>query len=151
MSNNLERLIRIYNRLRRGPVTIEIISKWAEMADIKISTRQLYRDLNSLQHLKIAENENVVEFVDEKNRKTWKLEYDGISEVITEHDIDSFFLFNNFVPASIQHHRKESIEKFQKILYRNLSKNKYQQQPEAGELYLRKTNFYDSLYGGKST
>lgn len=74
MSNNLERLIRIYNRLRRGPVTIEIISKWAKGAGINISTRQLYRDLNSLQHLYFSDGENVIEFVDQKNRKTWKLE-----------------------------------------------------------------------------
>ncbi len=79
MSNNLERLIRIYNRLRRGPVTIEIISKWAKGADINISTRQLYRDLNSLQHLHFADGENIIEFIDEKNRKTWKLEYEGTS------------------------------------------------------------------------
>ncbi|MEJ7675008.1 MAG: hypothetical protein WKF59_20485 [Chitinophagaceae bacterium] len=51
MGNNIERLIRLYNRLRRGPVTIDIISKWAKNADINVSTRQLYRDLNSLQHL----------------------------------------------------------------------------------------------------
>ncbi len=147
MSNNLERLLRIYNRLRRGPVTIEIISKWAKGAGINISNRQLYRDLNSLQHLHFAEGENVVEFVDEKNRKTWKLEYEGNSESLTRYDINSFFLFRNFIPASIQQHRKDSIEKFEKILYKNLSKNKYQKQAEANELFLRKTNYYDNLYG----
>src|SRR5690348_16394349 len=120
MSNNLERLIRIYNRLRRGPVTIEIISKWAENAGIKISKRQLYRDLNILQHLKIADNENVIEFVDEKNKKTWKLEYNENTEQITKYDINSFFLFNNFIPSSIQNSRQASLEKFQRILYKNL-------------------------------
>ena len=147
MANNLERLIRIYNRLRRGPITIEIISKWAKSADITVSTRQLYRDLNSLQHLHFADGENVVEFADEKNRKTWKLEYEGVSEAVTQYDINSFFLFRNFIPASIQQHRKESVEKFEKILYKNLSKNKYHKQSEANELYLRKTNYHDNLYG----
>lgn len=147
MANNIERLIRIYSRLRRGPVTIEIISKWAKSADINVSTRQLYRDLNSLQHLHFNEGENVIEFVDEKNRKTWKLEYEGASEPVTQYDINSFFLFRNFIPASIQQHRKESIEKFEKILYKNLSKNKYQKQAEANELLLRKTNYHDNLYG----
>ena len=70
MSLRLQRLIRTYNRLRRGPVTIEIISKWAKTAGINVSDRQLYRDLNTLTSLRIAEGENVVEFVDEKNRKT---------------------------------------------------------------------------------
>ena len=147
MSVRLERLIRIYNRLRRGPVTIQIISKWARTAGIKLSDRQLYRDLNALQHLQIAKGENVVELADEKNKKTWKLEYDDASEPITQYDINSFFLFKNFVPASIQQHRKESLEKFEQILYKNFSKNKYQQQVEANELYLRKTNYWDILYG----
>jgi hypothetical protein len=148
MSVRLERLIRIYNRLRRGPVTIEIISKWARSANIKVSDRQLYRDLNALLHLQIAKGENVVEFSDEKNKKTWKLEYDA-TEPITQYDINSFFLFKNFVPASIQQHRKESLEKFEQILYKNFSKNKYQQLVEANELYLRKTNYWDILYGEK--
>lgn len=147
MGNNIERLIRLYNRLRRGPVTIDIISKWAKNANINVSTRQLYRDLNSLQHLHFNEGENVIEFADEKNRKTWKLEYERVSEPVTQYDINSFFLFRNFIPASIQQNRKESIEKFEKILYKNLSNNKYQKQSEANELYLRKTNYHDHLYG----
>lgn len=143
---NIERLLRIYNRLRRGPVTMEIISKWAATAGINISDRQLYRDLNKLQHLKIADDENVVEFVDEKNRKTWKLEYESSSEPVTEYDINSFFLFRNFIPDSIQKQRMDSIEKFEKILYKNLSNNKYQKQAEVSELYLRKTNYHDKKY-----
>lgn len=149
MSVRLERLIRIYNRLRRGPVTIEIISSWAKAAGIKLSDRQLYRDLNSLQHLNIAKGENVVELVSEKNKKTWKLEYDIESDPISQYDINSFFLFKNFVPASIQQHRKESLEKFEQILYKSFSNNKYQKGVEAAELYLRKTNYFDIVYGEK--
>ncbi len=93
MSAAIERVIRIYNRLRMGPVTIEIIIKWANSAGINVSTRQLYRDLNNLQHLKFAEGENVVEFTDEKNRKTWKLEYDSSADAINQYDINSFFSF----------------------------------------------------------
>lgn len=92
MSVRLERLIRIYNRLRRGPVTIEIISKWSKSAGINVRSSQLYRDLNTLQNLQIAEGENVVEFVDEKNRKTWKLEYNAEAEKVAQFDINSFFL-----------------------------------------------------------
>lgn len=147
MANNVERLIRIYNRLRRGPVTIEIISAWAKAADINISTRQLYRDLNNLQSLKIAEGENVVEFIDEKNHKTWKLEYDDSNDLINQFDINSFMLFKNFVPTSISNFRNDSLEKFEKILYRSLSKNKYQHNTEANEMYLKKTDWYDNLYG----
>lgn len=147
MPVRLERLIRIYNRLRRGPVTVEIISKWAKGAGITVSDRQLYRDLATLKDLQIAAGENVVEFSDEKNKKTWKLEYDDASEAVTQYDINSFFLFRNFIPVSIQQHRKESFEKFEQILYRNLSRNKYQKQIEANELYLKRTNYKNILYG----
>lgn len=147
MSAGIERLMRIYDRLRRGPVTIEIISKWSKQAGLDVSTRQLYRDLNKLQYLKFSEFENVVEFIDEKNRKTWKLEYEGSSDQINKYDINSFFLFRNFIPACINLQRQNSIEKFEKILYQNLSKNKYQQLIDANELFLRNTNYYENLYG----
>lgn len=40
MANKTERIIRIYNRLRRGPVTIDILYKWAKQVGIEISQRQ---------------------------------------------------------------------------------------------------------------
>lgn len=147
MSAHLERLIRIYNRLRRGPVTIDIISKWVHGAGIQVSDRQLYRDLNQLTNLKIAEGENVVEFVDEKNHKTWKLEYDESSEKITQYDINSFFLLKNFAPFTILDQRRTSIEKFEQLIYKRSSKNNYQKLIEASELYMRRTNFFDQMYG----
>jgi len=147
MSARLERMIRIYNRLRRGPVTIEMISQWADSAGIKVSSRQLYRDLNELQNLQIAEGENVVEYTDEKNRKTWKLEYAEASEKLTHFDINSFFLLKNFAPEGIIKQRTSSIEKFEKIFYKALSQNKFQQYAQAHEMYLRRTNFFGHIYG----
>lgn len=148
MSVRLERMIRIYNRLRRGPVTIEIISQWAQAAGIKVSNRQLYRDLNELERLQVAEGENVVEFTDEKNRKTWKLEYEEEpGEKISPFDINSFFLLKNFAPYAILESRTSSIEKFEKIIYKSLSKTKYQQYIQANELYMTRTNYMDNLYG----
>jgi predicted DNA-binding transcriptional regulator YafY len=147
MSAHLERLIRIYNRLRRGPVTIEIISLWAKGAGIEVSDRQLYRDLNQLKSLQIAEGENVVEFTDEKNRKTWKLEYEEGEEKISQYDINSFFLLKCFAPPGIVKHRKTSIEKFEQIIYKELSKSKYQQYIDTYELYLRGTHYFQHMYG----
>jgi predicted DNA-binding transcriptional regulator YafY len=146
MSNKTERIIRLYNRLRRGPVTIDILSKWAKQAGIDISQRQLYRDVSSLLHLQFAKGENVIEFIDEKNRKTWKLEYDDDQNRLSQYDINSFFLFKNFVPTCVQEKRKDSIEKFETILYKQLSKSGYQRLIDANELYLRKTDFYDNFY-----
>jgi predicted DNA-binding transcriptional regulator YafY len=147
MSARMERMIRIYNRLRRGPVTIEMISQWAESAGIKVSSRQLYRDLNELQGLQIAEGENVVEYVDEKNRKTWKLEYATGTEKLTHFDINSFFLLKNFAPEGIIKQRTSSIEKFEKIFYKALSQSQYQQYAQAHELYFKRTNYFGHIYG----
>lgn len=147
MSAHLERLIRIYNRLRRGPVTIEIISKWAMQADIHVSDRQLYRDLDQLSNMAFTEEETVKEYVNEKNKKTWKLEYKEKSERISSFDINAFFLLKNFAPLPVLEQRKASIEKFEKIIYRSFSKNNYQQYIQANELFMRKTNFYENMYG----
>ncbi|WP_132051686.1 helix-turn-helix transcriptional regulator [Pseudocnuella soli] len=147
MSVRLQRLIRIYNRLRRGPVTIEIVSRWAKGAGIPVSDRQLYRDLNTLQNLHIAKGENVITFTDEKNRKTWKLEYDAGEEPISPYDINSFFLLKAFAPSTMVHQRKDAIEKFEQVIYKALSKSKYQQYIQANELYLHRTNFFDHTYG----
>lgn len=147
MSAHLERLFRIYNRLRRGPVTIEIISNWARTAGINVSERQLYRDLNQLKSLQLAEGENLVEYTDEKNRKTWKLEYKEASEKLTRYDINSWFLLKSFAPYAVLEQRKSSIDKFEHVLYKTLSKNKFQHSVQANELYLRRTKYMDNKFG----
>lgn len=147
MSARIERLLRIYNRMRRGPVTIEIMSKWAASAGIKVSDRQLYRDLNELARLQIAEEVNIVEYTDEKNKKIWKVEYEETYDTLTQYDINSFFLLKNFAPYTILEQRKSSIEKFERIIYKGLSKNKYQKFITAHEHYMYRTNYMDNMYG----
>lgn len=149
MPSHLERIIRIYNRLRRGPVTIEIISKWAKQAGINVSDRQLYRDLNKLKNIRLAEGETVVELNNEKNKKTWKLEYNHASEKLSDYDINSFFLLKNFAPYAVLEERRSSIEKFEKIIYKNFSNNNFQKFIQANELFMRKTNYNENLYGAE--
>ena len=69
------------------------------------------------------------------------------SNQLYQYDITLFFLLKNFAPFPVWEHRKSSIEKFEKIIYKNVSQNKFQQLVEAGELYLRRTNFNENLYG----
>lgn len=147
MSAHLERLIRIYNRLRRGPVTIEIISKWATQAGIDVSDRQLYRDLEHIKSIALIDGEIVKEYINEKNKKTWKLEYKEKLEKISAYDINSFFMLKNFAPLPVLNERKASIEKFEKIIYKSFSQNNYQQYIQANELFMRKTNFHENMYG----
>lgn len=147
MAAHLERIIRIYNRLRRGPVTIEILSKWVANAGIEVSDRQLYRDLNKLKTLQITEGENVIEFSDEKNRKTWKLEYKEEGGKLTAFDINSFFLLKNFAPYAILEERRTSIEKIEKVFYKSFSKNEFQKYIRANEMFLRATDYKQNRYG----
>lgn len=147
MSAHLERLIRIYDRLKRGPVTIEIVSNWTRRAGIEVSDRQLYRDLEKLTRKPLVAGEVVKEFINEKNKKTWKLEYGTNSEKISTFDINSFFLVKNFAPLAVLKERKKSIEKFERILYESFSQNNYQQYIQANELYMRKTNYGENMYG----
>ena len=149
MSTHIGRIIRIYNRLRRGPVTIEIISKWAEQAGITISERQLYRDLELLKSIPLIEGEKIEEYVNEKNKKTWKLVYKESTEKISVYDINSFFLLKKFAPFPVLEERRKSIEKFEKIIYKYFSNNNFQQLIQANELYLHKTNFKENLYGAE--
>lgn len=146
MSERIERLMRIYNRLRRSPMSIEILSSWTKRADIVVSDRQLYRDMQLLTTLKFAEGENVVEYVGTKNSKTWKIEYDSSNEELTTYDLNSFFLFKNFVPTCLNHERKSSFEKFETILYKQLSKSIYQNHIQANELYLKRHSFKEAIY-----
>lgn len=149
MADHLERIIRIYNRLRRGPVTIEIISKWAKQAGITVSDRQLYRDLEQIKRVALTDGEVVKEYVNEKNKKTWKLEYKEASEKLSAFDINSFFLLKNFAPLAVLEERKDSIGKFEKIIYKAFSKNNFQQYIQANELFLRKTNYKENMYGAE--
>ena len=149
MPERIERLMRIYNRLRRSPMSIEILSKWTKVAGIEVSERQLYRDMNILTRLQFAKGENVIEYNGAKNIKTWKLEYDENSETLTPYDINSFFLFKNFVPTCLSKERKDSFEKFETILYKYLSKSNYQSLIQANELYLKKHEHKDAIYGSE--
>lgn len=149
MNNQLERLSRIYNRLRRGPVTIEIISAWARQAGIEISDRQLYRDLSKITQISFFENESVVEYINENNKKTWKLEYSEDSDKLNSYDINTFFLMKNFTTFTAVGERQASIEKFEKFFYKHFSKNNFQQYIMANSLYMRKTGYGENLFGNE--
>jgi predicted DNA-binding transcriptional regulator YafY len=147
VATRFERLIRLYKRLKRGPLTLEVAYQWSKSVGLDVSRRQLYRDLNELKGLEISDNENIKEFIDEKNKKTWKLEYKDVKERISEFDINSFFLLKNFAPYAVYHERRNSIEKIEKLIYKNISKSKYEKLIEANELYLRRTNYFENMYG----
>ena len=58
MSDKSERLLKIYARLKRSPVTIEIIRDWAKKNDIKVSERTFYRDIARLVELNFLDDQD---------------------------------------------------------------------------------------------
>ena len=68
MSKKSKNLLRIYNRLKRGPVNIEVIKQWAKSHDLNISERTLYRYLDELEDI-VQHNEKLIITEGEKNKK----------------------------------------------------------------------------------
>jgi len=143
MASRIERLIRIYNRLRRGHVTIEIIKKWCFDVNIQISERQLYRDLDDIGSYLRFDKEKLIVFENEKNRKVWKIEFEGKEESLTTWDINSFYLLKHFAPRSISITREASLNKLEKILYPQVSKSKFEKLSVANTLLFNSTNFFE--------
>ena len=146
MSEKTNRLLKIYSRLRKGPLTIQNLKEWTKKNNIVISERTLYRDLEELQKSLLLEGEQIVEFIGEKNKKTWKLIYASSTNEINEYDINSFKLFKNFAPLAIVQSRQNSIEKFEEKFYTTFSKSKFEANGTITDLQVRTSNFYEYSY-----
>lgn len=144
MSEKSKRLMMIYSRLKSSPVTIEMLSNWAKKNDIQISSRSFYRDLHDLENSFIPSNEKLVVSVGEKNRKTWKIEYINQEEPLTEFDVNSFILFQHFLPLSITSSRKDSIEKMRQIFYQKYSKSQFEHFVDVAKTQISASHFYEA-------
>ncbi|QOW11208.1 WYL domain-containing protein [Kaistella flava (ex Peng et al. 2021)] len=143
MSEKSKRLMMIYSRLKSSPVTIEMLSSWAKKNDVQISSRTFYRDLYDLENSVILPNEKLVVAVGEKNRKTWKIEYINQEEPLTEFDINSYILFQKFLPLSIVSSRKDSHEKFASLFYKKYSKSQFENFVDVAKSQIKATHFFE--------
>ena len=143
MSEKSKRLMMIYSRLKSSPVTIEMLSSWAQKNDVQISSRTFYRDLYDLENSVILPNEKLVVAVGEKNRKTWKIEYVNHEQPLTEFDINSYVLFQKFLPLSIVSSRKDSHEKFTSLFYKKYSKSQFENFVDVAKSQIKATHFYE--------
>lgn len=143
MSVKSERLLKIYARLKRGPVTIETIKDWASRNNIRISERTFYRDLNELETSLVLPGESIVVSVGEKNRKTWKIEYTAGHATLDGYDINSYLMFKNFMPMPVVLSRKKSLDKIEKIFYKNHSKSRFEDFATAADLQVTSSHFYE--------
>ncbi|MEC5157290.1 helix-turn-helix transcriptional regulator [Chryseobacterium sp. MP_3.2] len=148
MSEKSKRLMMIYSRLKSGPVTIEMLSSWASKNEVQISSRSFYRDLADLENSIIPANEKLVVSVGEKNRKTWKIEYINDEKPLTEFDINSYILFQNFMPLSIVSSRSDSLEKITRLFYQKYSKSQFEHFVDVAKSQIKASHFYEgSVFG----
>ncbi len=67
-------VLRIYDRLKQSPVTIEVLHKWVKENGIRISRRTLYRYLNNLADSVRFNGEKLTLNANESNKKVWNIE-----------------------------------------------------------------------------
>lgn len=146
MSGKSNRLLRIYGRLKRGPVTIDVIRDWAHRNGIEVSERSLYRDLSEIENSVMLDGERIVVSEGEKNKKTWKIEFRDSGSGLTEFDINSFHLFRNFAPLALVSSRKASLEKAEALFYQQHSRSHFERSAQVANLQVGSTHFYELPY-----
>ena len=144
MSKKSKNLLRIYNRLKRGPVNIEVIKQWAKSHDLNISERTLYRYLDELEDI-VQYNEKLIITEGEKNKKTWKIEYDESSAKLNEFDIQSYLLFKNLMPLPLVKSRKETFDRIENLFYKSYSKSNFEDFSVFADRQISNSYFYELL------
>lgn len=144
MSDKASRLLRIYSRLRRGPVTIEILKSWAVQNDIHVSERSLYRHLKEIEKIVLLDNEKVVVSEGEKNRKTWKIQFEDAAKIFNDDDLNALIYFRNFAPQNITKSQQTSVEKIESYFYQGHSKSAFEHKAGLVNFQIASTHFYES-------
>lgn len=143
MSEKSERLLKIYSRLKSGPITIEILKHWAKSNNIEISERTFYRDLRDLESSLRANGQQIVVTSGEKNKKVWKLEYLNSEEPLNSFDLNSYILCKNFLPRSVVKSRETSIDKIQNLFYKSYSRSKFENYAGLADIQITASHFHE--------
>lgn len=143
MSEKSKRLMMIYSRLKTGPVTIEMLSAWANKNGVQISPRTFYRDLEDLEDSLMLSDEKLVVSVGEKNRKSWKIEYINDEAPLTEFDVNSFILFQHFLPLAVTSSRNDSIKKMRQLFYQKYSKSQFENYVDVAKQQISSSHFFE--------
>jgi predicted DNA-binding transcriptional regulator YafY len=148
-SSKAVNLLRIYNRLRQSPVTLDVLYQWTGRRGIKISKRSLYRYLDDLEKTVQFQGEKMTVYEGEKNKKVWKIEYDKSSNSLTQFDINTYYFIRNFIPQSLIGPRATSLEKFDRVIYEALSKSRFQTNVDVHDNSFLRSNYKDAIYDEK--
>ncbi len=148
-SSKAVNLLRIYNRLRQSPVTLDVLYQWTGRRGIKISKRSLYRYLDDLEKTVQFQGEKMTVYEGEKNKKVWKIEFDKSSNSLTQFDINTYYFIRNFIPQSLIGPRATSLEKFDRVIYEALSKSRFQTNVDVHDNSFLRSNYRDAIYDEK--
>jgi hypothetical protein len=139
-------VLRIYDRLRQSPVTLDVLYDWVQKNGISVSRRTLYRYLHTLAGSISFPGEKVVVYDNEFNKKVWKIEYDESTTLLNQFDINTYYLLRNFTPHSLSGPRQESIKKLDTLMYSLASKSRFQLNVDANNLAFVRSNYFDAHY-----
>lgn len=139
-------IIRVYDRLKQSPVTLDVLYDWVIKSGIKVSRRTLYRYLNNLATTVDFRGEKLVIYQNEFNKKVWKIEYDDSASFLNQFDINSYYILRNFIPRSLGGPRIRSLEKLDELVYSSSSKSHFQQNVDVNNLSFLRTDYFDANY-----
>ena len=138
--------MRIYDRLKQSPVSLDILYDWSVKAGMNVSRRTLYRYLNNLATTVDFRGEKLLVTNNEFNKKVWKIEYDESSGKLNQFDINSYYILRNFIPNSLGGPRLGSLKKLDEFIYSSSSKSDFVGNVDANNLAFIRTNYFDANY-----
>ncbi|MBC8464628.1 MAG: WYL domain-containing protein [Bacteroidetes bacterium] len=139
-------ILKIYNRLHLRAVTVRSVKEWLDGEGILCSERSIYRYLDELTDQVSISGEEIEVSTGDNNQKIWKLVHSTSTQQLTPFDVNSLYLFYNFIPAAIQHPRKTSMEKIERVLHEQFSKDKLEANINSTQAHFYNTNFHESQY-----
>ena len=139
-------VLRIYDRLRQSPVTLDVLYDWLQTNGIPVTRRTLYRYLHTLSGSISFPGEKVVVYDNEFNKKVWKIEYDESTTMLNQFDINTYYLLRSFAPRSLTAPREDSLKKLDTLMYSLASKSRFQLNVDANNLAFLRSNYFDAHY-----
>lgn len=128
------------------PLTVRSLKEWLEKDNIFCSERSLYRYLDELTNFVSILGEEIEIERGTNNQKRWILRHTSASKKLNPSDISGLYLFYNFIPSSIQQPQKRVMEKIEKVLHEQFSKNNLGININATQTHFYNTNFHETKY-----
>jgi hypothetical protein len=142
----LDRLKTISILLNELPQTIESLKLHFTELHVKVSSRQLYRDMEDVGQYFLRDGEKLEQRKMEFNRTMWLINKNVNAAQVNSYDIDTFLISNMTIPAGLAIGRKESLLKLRRLLSDHLYHSKVENNANLDRLSLVNTHFYEIPY-----